>query len=170
MIYVEPPLSNVKEGENMEKYNKNYYFSVVFSKELEKWKSKDKKHNTQEEFACLVGLSSKNSITDYKKGKTFPTEDTLQAMADIFNIDVSTFTIPNSKYLPEVMEDLMSEYDRIVFSTPYQYAYWNGSDVVEIVFDDNTKQEIPLSSFQTMEKEIHEFIEFKFNKLRKEGK
>lgn len=56
----------------------------------------------------------------------------------------------------------------IEIKTPYCYSYWHNSDTVEITYIDGYKKELSVNEFQILEKEIHEFIEFKFSKLRKD--
>jgi len=66
------------------------YFSRVFTSLLEEWKRTN--HKTQEDFIELVGVASVNSVTDWKKGKTFPKKETLKKICDVFGVSEDVFT------------------------------------------------------------------------------
>lgn len=70
----------------------------------------------------------------------------------------------NSKMLCETITSTMP----ITLNTPYNYNFFEGSSNIEIEFDDKIRVEISKDLYISIINEIQDFIEFKFNKLRKE--
>lgn len=67
---------------------KNQYFANAFSDLLRKW---CKTHGSkQEDFAKVVGVHA-NMITRYKKGEAYPTDEVIERIAQILNVDKSVF-------------------------------------------------------------------------------
>ena len=56
----------------------------------------------------------------------------------------------------------------ITLNTPYNYNFFEGSSNIEIEFEDKIRVEISKDLYISIINEIQDFIEFKFNKLRKE--
>ena len=74
----------------------NTYFAKRFSELIEEWKTKT--GGTQEQFATAC-LSNKNSIGNYKKGKSIPTDATINEMITVFNdagmnVKIEDFMLP----------------------------------------------------------------------------
>ena len=69
--------------------DRNSYFAAVFSRELDRWKKE--KNLSQEDFAIAIGLSGKNMITRYKKGKSYPDPETLESICSELGVDPSIF-------------------------------------------------------------------------------
>ena len=74
----------------MKQKAENEYFAHVFTKLLNEWK-KTHPGKSQEDFAELVGVMSANSVSDWKRGKSFPSEKTMQKICEVLKVDESTF-------------------------------------------------------------------------------
>ncbi len=69
--------------------DRNSYFAVVFSRELDRWKKENSK--SQEDFAVDIGLKGKNMITRYKKGEAYPEPETLDRICNVLGVEKSIF-------------------------------------------------------------------------------
>ena len=138
------------------------YFSIVFTKELDKWKAKDKK-NTQEKFAELVDLASKNSITDYRKGYAFPEPYTLENIAKVLNVDISIFTTPNIKYFLDMYNTI--EAQPLVLKTSVKVLTLG--DKSEVIYPDGISLEVDTQCIKDILKESGQYIEYLFERLKR---
>ena len=138
------------------------YFSIVFTKELDKWKAKDKK-NTQEKFAELVDLASKNSITDYRKGYAFPEPYTLEKIAKVLNVDISIFTTPNIKYFLDMYNTI--EAQPLVLKTSVKVLTLG--DKSEVIYPDGISLEVDTQCIKEILKESGQYIEYLFERLKR---
>ena len=138
------------------------YFSIVFTNELDKWNAKDKK-NTQEKFAELVDLASKNSITDYKKGYSFPESYTLKKIAEVLNVDVNIFTTPNIEYFLDMYNSI--EAQPLVLETSVKVLTLG--DKSEVIYPNGTSLEVDTQCVKDILKESGQYIEYLFEKLKR---
>ena len=59
-------------------------FSKRFNEYLEKWLKE--KHRTQQDFCSVAGVS-KNTVTDWKKGRRYPQDAQMMKISEVFEID-----------------------------------------------------------------------------------
>ena len=101
--------------------------------------------------------------------KSIPKQRAIR-LCELANCRLEYLLNPSDNYATsfDAIKDFIESTEPIVIKTPYSNSYWHNSDTVEITYIDGYKKEVSVNEFQTLEKEIHEFIEFKFSKLRKD--
>lgn len=89
---------------------RNEYFALVFSAELDRWKQTTGK--TQAEFAQITGIHP-NSISRYKKSEAFPTPPVIAVICKTLNVEESIFypSAPHDliKYDPAFREAVIED-------------------------------------------------------------
>ena len=140
---------------------RNKYFSIVFKKELDRWKKENKK--TQENFAEEVGLESKNSITDYRTGKSFPKPKTLQAISEVLGVDANVFTTPSMDYFLDVLNSF--EAKPITLETTVKVMVMGNKS--EITYPDGKTIEVDTEKIKLILEETSSYMSYLFDKLQK---
>lgn len=74
----------VKSTNELKQRTTNEYFGKVFSELYQEWKSKTPDSN-QQKFAELCHLGSKNSVSNYARGKSIPTDASVDEIIRVFN-------------------------------------------------------------------------------------
>lgn len=128
---------------------KYLFFSAKFSRLLEDWlavTSTDEEGNikkrTQKDFADYVGITQ-NMVTRYKKAEAYPSETTLEWIAQAFGVDVDTF-IPTTtaekiafdeEYLNEFVEEIQEEEIKLIQEIGIDIGFWSFFTSIEKIYD-----------------------------------
>ena len=72
-----------------EEENRKTFFADQFSRRLDYWTTINKKN--QEDFRIEAGISSRNTITNWKQGKTMPREEQLHQISQVLKCEEEVF-------------------------------------------------------------------------------
>ena len=69
--------------------NRKAYFADQFTRRLDYWAANNEKN--QDDFRTEAGIGSRNTITNWKQGKTLPREEQLHQISRVLNCDEKVF-------------------------------------------------------------------------------
>lgn len=92
----------MKQPNELKKRTTNEYFGKVFSALYKKWKEKTPDGN-QQKFAELCRLADKNSVSNYSRGKSIPTDASVDEIIRVFNEAGMNVTVDD--FIPRTDDD-----------------------------------------------------------------
>ncbi len=119
---------------------RNTFFSMVFSKELDRWKKATR--HTQSDFSEMTGIHP-NSISRYKKGTAFPTGPALAEICKILQVEENVFypstiadrLLYDEEYRYETVKKSIDEDMEIVKVAGINLGFWQFFLSIDLIRD-----------------------------------